>query len=74
MQPITTKLTKLLSKLLSAVPDSGLSIPVDVRTPLVSAPMAFASTPELASAVTAAGGFGFIGAGALQPFRASVPF
>ncbi|KAJ7654070.1 hypothetical protein DFH06DRAFT_994051 [Mycena polygramma] len=42
-------------------------ISVDVlaglRAPIVSAPMAFASTPELAAAVTTAGGFGCIGAG-----------
>ncbi|TFK40362.1 2-nitropropane dioxygenase, partial [Crucibulum laeve] len=35
----------------------------DVKVPIVSAPMYYASTPELASAVTSAGGFGFIAAG-----------
>ncbi|KAJ6620359.1 2-nitropropane dioxygenase [Mycena sp. CBHHK59/15] len=47
MNTITTPLTKRLG----------------IRTPIISAPMAFASTPELASAVTAAGGLGCIGAG-----------
>lgn len=36
---------------------------IDIRTPIVAAPMAFASTAELAAAVTAAGGLGFFGAG-----------
>lgn len=35
----------------------------DIKTPILAAPMAFASTPELSAAVTAAGGFGFFGAG-----------
>ncbi|KAJ7272945.1 2-nitropropane dioxygenase [Mycena rebaudengoi] len=34
-----------------------------ITTPIISAPMASVATPELASAVTAAGGFGCIGAG-----------
>ncbi|KAF7334023.1 Nitronate monooxygenase [Mycena venus] len=34
----------------------------NIATPIISAPMAFASTPELAAAVTGAGGFGSIGA------------
>ncbi|KAJ7087265.1 2-nitropropane dioxygenase [Mycena belliarum] len=44
MEPICTKLTQLL----------------DLRSPIVSAPMAFASTPSLAAAVSAAGGLGMI--------------
>ncbi|KAJ7460859.1 2-nitropropane dioxygenase [Mycena galericulata] len=36
---------------------------IGLKTPIIAAPMAFASTPELASAVTAAGGLGCIGAG-----------
>ncbi|KAJ7118898.1 2-nitropropane dioxygenase [Mycena epipterygia] len=47
MIPINTPLTKRLG----------------IKTPIISAPMAFASTPELAAAVTAAGGLGCIGAG-----------
>ncbi|KAH8106282.1 2-nitropropane dioxygenase [Cristinia sonorae] len=47
MQPITTRFTKLMN----------------IKTPIVAAPMAFASTPELAAAVTAAGGLGLFGAG-----------
>ncbi|KAJ7877872.1 hypothetical protein B0H13DRAFT_2053106 [Mycena leptocephala] len=47
MIPINTPLTRRLN----------------ITTPIVAAPMAFASTPELAAAVTAAGGFGCIGAG-----------
>ncbi|KAJ7467874.1 2-nitropropane dioxygenase [Mycena galericulata] len=47
MNPIKTLLTKRLN----------------ITTPIISAPMPFASTPELAAAVTAAGGFGCIGAG-----------
>jgi len=47
MQPITTRFTKMFN----------------IKTPIVVAPMAFASTPELAAAVTAAGGLGLFGAG-----------
>ncbi|KAJ7184456.1 2-nitropropane dioxygenase [Mycena filopes] len=47
MIPITTPLTKRLG----------------LKTPIISAPMAFAATPEMASAVTAGGGLGCIGAG-----------
>jgi nitronate monooxygenase len=34
-----------------------------IDVPIVSAPMAFAATGKLASAVSKAGGFGMIGAG-----------
>lgn len=37
----------------------------DTDLPIVSAPMAFASAVDLASAVTAASAFGMIGAGRL---------
>ncbi|KAF7344841.1 2-nitropropane dioxygenase [Mycena venus] len=47
MIPITTPLTKRLN----------------ITTPIICAPMATASTPELAAEVSAAGGFGSIGAG-----------
>ncbi|KAF5347401.1 hypothetical protein D9758_011253 [Tetrapyrgos nigripes] len=47
---ITTRLTQLLN----------------TRTPIISAPMAFAAGGELAGAVTGAGGFGLIGAGFLS--------
>lgn len=47
MQRVNTKLTTLLN----------------IKTPILAAPMAFASTPELAASVTAAGGFGLFGAG-----------
>ncbi|KAK7033917.1 hypothetical protein VNI00_012541 [Paramarasmius palmivorus] len=47
MAIINTPLTKLLN----------------VQLPIISAPMAFAATANLASAVTQAGGFGFMGAG-----------
>ncbi|TCD66842.1 hypothetical protein EIP91_000920, partial [Steccherinum ochraceum] len=47
MQPINTRFTKMFN----------------IKTPIVAAPMAFASTPELAAAVTAAGGLGLFGAG-----------
>ncbi|KAJ6589400.1 2-nitropropane dioxygenase [Mycena capillaripes] len=47
MRPIITPLTKRLG----------------LKTPIISAPMAFAATPEMASAVTAEGGLGCIGAG-----------
>ncbi|KAJ7778684.1 Nitronate monooxygenase-domain-containing protein [Mycena maculata] len=40
-----------------------LSQRLGLKTPIIAAPMAFASTPELAAAVTAAGGLGCIGAG-----------
>jgi len=50
MRRINTPLTSLLN----------------VSLPIVSAPMAFASTADLASAVTAASGFGFMGAGFLS--------
>ncbi|KAF7309069.1 2-nitropropane dioxygenase [Mycena kentingensis (nom. inval.)] len=33
-----------------------------LKTPIISAPMGFASTPEMAAAVTAGGGFGTLGA------------
>ncbi|KAJ6587918.1 2-nitropropane dioxygenase [Mycena capillaripes] len=36
---------------------------LNIKTPIISAPMASAASPELAAAVTAAGGFGCIGAG-----------
>ncbi|KAF8890549.1 2-nitropropane dioxygenase [Gymnopilus junonius] len=36
---------------------------LNVDVPIISAPMATAATPELAAAVTSAGGFGMIGAG-----------
>ena len=39
---------------------------IDVRSPIIAAPMAFASTAELAAAVTSTGGFGFVGAGTLS--------
>ncbi|KIY61193.1 inosine monophosphate dehydrogenase [Cylindrobasidium torrendii FP15055 ss-10] len=48
---ISTRLTKLLG----------------VEHPIVLAPMAFAANPALASAVTSAGAFGFIGAGLDDP-------
>ncbi|KAJ6482657.1 2-nitropropane dioxygenase [Mycena sanguinolenta] len=47
MLPIKTQLTKRLN----------------LTSPIISAPMAGAATPELAAAVTAAGGLGSIGAG-----------
>ncbi|KAF8188846.1 2-nitropropane dioxygenase [Mycena galopus ATCC 62051] len=47
MLPVKTQLTKRLN----------------ITSPIISAPMAGVSTPELAAAVTAAGGFGSIGAG-----------
>jgi len=47
MKPIRTKFTKLMN----------------ITTPIIAAPMAFASTADLASSVSGAGGFGFIGAG-----------
>ncbi|KAJ6575601.1 2-nitropropane dioxygenase [Mycena vulgaris] len=47
MIPINTPLTKRFN----------------IKSPIVSAPMAGAATPELAAAVTAAGGLGTIGAG-----------
>ncbi|KAK7042668.1 2-nitropropane dioxygenase [Favolaschia claudopus] len=43
--------------------DTPLTKRLGIKTPIVSAPMAFASTPELAAGVTGAGGFGCIGAG-----------
>ncbi|KAJ7474933.1 2-nitropropane dioxygenase [Mycena latifolia] len=46
MIPINTPLTKRLG----------------IQTPIISAPMAFAATPELVAAVTASGGFGCLGA------------
>jgi len=36
---------------------------IGIKTPIVSAPMYFAVTPELSAAVTASGGFGFLPAG-----------
>ena len=48
MQPISTKITQLL----------------DIQSPIIAAPMAFASTADLAAAVTGKGGYGFVGAGA----------
>ncbi|KAJ7432402.1 hypothetical protein FB451DRAFT_1316921 [Mycena latifolia] len=53
MIPINTPLTRRLN----------------ITTPIISAPMAFAATPELASAVTTAGGFGCIGADKIQSIR-----
>ncbi|KAJ7219703.1 2-nitropropane dioxygenase [Mycena haematopus] len=47
MLPITTQLTERLN----------------LTSPIICAPMAFASTPELAAAVSVAGGLGSIGAG-----------
>ncbi|GJE86732.1 nitronate monooxygenase [Phanerochaete sordida] len=47
MQPISTKITQLL----------------DIQSPILAAPMAFASTADLAAAVTGKGGYGFVGAG-----------
>ncbi|KAJ7499383.1 2-nitropropane dioxygenase [Mycena latifolia] len=47
MQPISTKFTQLLN----------------LKSPVVSAPMNFASTPSLAVAVSAAGGLGMIAGG-----------
>ncbi|KAJ6567344.1 2-nitropropane dioxygenase [Mycena vulgaris] len=47
MEPISTKFTQLLN----------------LRSPLVSAPMNFASTPSLAAAVSAGGGLGMISGG-----------
>ncbi|KAJ7220686.1 2-nitropropane dioxygenase [Mycena pura] len=42
---------------------TALTKKLGLKTPIISAPMAFASTPEMAAAVTAAGGLGCIGAG-----------
>ena len=38
---------------------------IGVDSPIIAAPMAFASTGQLVAAVTSAGGFGFVGAGML---------
>ncbi|KAL0954153.1 hypothetical protein HGRIS_005290 [Hohenbuehelia grisea] len=46
-KPIHTKLTSLL----------------DIQTPIISAPMYYGSTPDLAAAISKAGGFGFVAAG-----------
>ncbi|KAJ6575599.1 2-nitropropane dioxygenase [Mycena vulgaris] len=43
--------------------NSPLTKRLNIQSPIILGPMAFASTPELASAVTAAGGLGSIGAG-----------
>ncbi|WP_100640905.1 NAD(P)H-dependent flavin oxidoreductase [Marinobacter salexigens] len=43
---------------------SGLTTLLDIRYPIVQAPMAGVSTPELAAAVTNAGGLGSLGIGA----------
>lgn len=51
MHPIQTRFTKLLN----------------VKTPIISAPMYYASTPELAAAVSDFGGLGFIAAGFSPP-------
>ncbi|KAF8660481.1 hypothetical protein AX16_001607 [Volvariella volvacea WC 439] len=64
MSSISTKLTELLSmhyELLSAIVVSHLTI-ADVKTPIVSAPMGTVTTPQMAVAVTSAGGFGMLGA------------
>lgn len=66
MQPVTTKITQLLSAFPARiVPEECIAdrFVADIKTPIVAAPMAFASTPDLASAVTGAGGFGLIAAG-----------
>ncbi|KAJ7654072.1 hypothetical protein DFH06DRAFT_1203584 [Mycena polygramma] len=42
---------------------TALTERLNITTPIISAPMAFVASPELAAAVTAAGGFGCIGAG-----------
>ncbi|KAF9003875.1 hypothetical protein BDQ17DRAFT_1355065 [Cyathus striatus] len=46
--------------------DAPLAKLLNVDVPIVSAPMAFAATGDLASAVTAAGAFGMMGAGFLS--------
>ena len=64
MQSIPTKLTQLLSAYLRFVLCALLICDtVDVQSPILAAPMAFASTADLAAAVTGKGGYGFIGAG-----------
>ncbi|KAJ6513712.1 2-nitropropane dioxygenase [Mycena vitilis] len=42
---------------------TALTKRLNIASPIISAPMAFVASPELAAAVTAAGGFGSIGAG-----------
>lgn len=42
-----------------------LTRPLDIQSPILAAPMAFASTADLAAAVTKAGGYGLVGAGKL---------
>ncbi|KAJ3770544.1 2-nitropropane dioxygenase [Lentinula raphanica] len=43
--------------------DTKLTALLGTKIPIVSAPMYYASTPEMAAAATGAGGFGFIAAG-----------
>ncbi|KAJ7179556.1 2-nitropropane dioxygenase [Mycena filopes] len=53
MEPIVTKFTKLLN----------------LKSPLVSAPMTWATTPSLAAAVSKAGGLGMIAGGPHSPIQ-----
>ncbi|KAJ7477179.1 2-nitropropane dioxygenase [Mycena galericulata] len=50
--------------------NTSLTHRLGLRTPIVSAPMAGATTPDLVAAVTAAGGLGCLGAGMLSLARA----
>lgn len=65
MIPITTPLTKRLGEYMyyHSARERSLIVCTDITTPIICAPMAAGSTPELAAEVTAAGGFGSIGAG-----------
>ncbi|KAG6875443.1 hypothetical protein C0993_009241 [Termitomyces sp. T159_Od127] len=64
---IHTPLTKLLSDFYLprkwTMKTTSEHVSTDIKVPIVSAPMAFASGADLASAVTAASAFGMIGAG-----------
>ncbi|KAF7343156.1 2-nitropropane dioxygenase [Mycena venus] len=52
--------------------NSPLTKRLNISTPIICAPMAFASTPELAAEVTAAGGFGFLGFDSTQTLREKI--
>lgn len=75
MQPITTKLTKVLSASFKAASSVILAdhcpVLLDVKSPVMLAPMAFGSTAELTAAVSVAGGYGFLPAGSsfLEPTK-----
>lgn len=60
---MTTSLTQLLSASTIRAYENPINTNIDVKSPIIVAPMFTASTPELVTAVTGAGAFGLVAAG-----------